>query len=140
MKKRQSDELETIFTNYMKKAIQESSQGVFKTITSSQYFVMKFLKEQGSSNVSDLANELQFTLSAITSLSDKLIKLGYLKRERSKSDRRIVQLSLTEKGETVVDDMTSQRKQKILALHDNLSEQEVEEIIRLYKKMLDHIS
>jgi DNA-binding MarR family transcriptional regulator len=59
------------------------------------------LREIGLSNdriMTQVARGLKISVSALTIAMNKLEKKGYVERERSTEDRRIVKLHLTEKG------------------------------------------
>jgi DNA-binding MarR family transcriptional regulator len=59
------------------------------------------LREIGQSNdriMTQVAKALKISVSALTIAMNKLEKKGFVIRERSDEDRRIVKLSLTEKG------------------------------------------
>jgi DNA-binding MarR family transcriptional regulator len=62
----------------------------------------------------DLAKEQMITQAAVTGIVDHLVGLGFVKRTRSKLDRRVVVISITRKGRD-----------------------EVKEGIRLYKKFIE---
>ena len=50
-------------------------------------------------SMSELSYALNMEKSSVTSVADKLLGLGYISSERSKEDRRVYHLRLTEKGE-----------------------------------------
>ena len=66
-----------------------------------QIVVVDILRKNGELKMSDMAKTLGVTKSAVTGMTDRLIRDGFLKRERSQSDRRIVWLKLTEKGNSL---------------------------------------
>ena len=47
----------------------------------------------------DLAGSIKKDKSTVTVLVEKLVRLGYVKKERDAADNRITYLSLTQKGE-----------------------------------------
>lgn len=49
--------------------------------------------------MSEVANRLMITPSTLSTSVNRLIQKGFVKSERSKEDRRVVLLSLTEKGQ-----------------------------------------
>ncbi len=55
----------------------------------------------GSARMVDLADRLQVSKPAITKIVDSLERLGYLKRGRSQSDRRVIHAELTPEGSRV---------------------------------------
>ena len=67
-------------------------------ITYTQYLVLLVLWEQESTNVNKIAKTLQLDSPTVTPIIQKLEKMNLVKRERSKSDERIVIVSLTKNG------------------------------------------
>ena len=47
-----------------------------------------------------LSDHMNFPMSTATGIVDRLVKKGYIERGKSDSDRRIVVITLSEKGES----------------------------------------
>jgi len=68
-------------------------------ITQAQYNVLVVLKlEGGPLNQVDISRRLVVSRAGITSILDKLEKKGYIRREKVKSDRRVLEVSLTDES------------------------------------------
>ena len=52
----------------------------------------------GGGNMSSIAAKLKITVGSLTTSMNSLVKKGYVKRERSEKDRRVVFIQLTNKG------------------------------------------
>jgi DNA-binding MarR family transcriptional regulator len=63
------------------------------------------LNDNGAMKASALAEALSITGGGVTGIADRLIELGYIKRERSQEDRRAVLLTLSDKGKAGVGSM-----------------------------------
>lgn len=59
-------------------------------------------KPARASSVNEIAKCLHVKAPSITAGVDDLVEQGYVKRERSKTDRRVVELRLTTKGEIIM--------------------------------------
>lgn len=70
------------------------------SLTESQLNVLEFIMNHDQVKPSDLIEYVATTPAAITTLMDRMEKNGLIVRERDTSDRRIVWLRLTEKGES----------------------------------------
>lgn len=70
-------------------------------LTYTQYLVLLVLWETQSMNVKDLGDTLFLDSGTLTPVLKRLEKQGYIKRERSKEDERVLIASLTEEGETL---------------------------------------
>lgn len=52
--------------------------------------------------LTELAELCGVSAAAITGMSDRLEKVGYATREKSKSDRRVIKLLITPKGQAIL--------------------------------------
>jgi DNA-binding MarR family transcriptional regulator len=72
-------------------------------ITYEQFTVLGQVKSGASSpRIIDLARSLESYPNSISTLVDRLVKAGLVRRTRSKIDRREVRVSLTTKGENTI--------------------------------------
>jgi DNA-binding MarR family transcriptional regulator len=131
------NELTKSFEQFFKKALSDFSQlGKKHNISTSQTIILQILNKQGPQKISELAQKMDITSSAITSLSETLIKSGFVTRERCEDDRRIVRLILTSEGKEISNTLLEQRSEMIINLHKKLTPQEVHILNELYKKMM----
>ena len=72
-------------------------------LTTEQWGMLTAIKARGPSRPSDLATLLERTPNSISMLIDRMVKAGMVKRARVRKDRRVVTVSLTEKGKTAVE-------------------------------------
>jgi len=72
-------------------------------LTYTQYVVMMYFWEHGSSNVKQIGKALLLDPSTLTPLLKKLETKGYITRTRSEQDERNLIISLTESGEALKD-------------------------------------
>ncbi|MFJ7975802.1 MarR family winged helix-turn-helix transcriptional regulator [Peribacillus sp. JNUCC 23] len=63
------------------------------------------LKLFGFLKITDISDAFLLTPGAATNMCDKLEQLNYIERIRLKEDRRVVRVTLTEKGEERVDEI-----------------------------------
>lgn len=73
--------------------------------------------------------------STITALVNKLLKLGYVEKERSQEDRRVTYIILTEKGKDVEGKFNDISKKVYLTAYKNFSKEERDILLKLLKKM-----
>jgi DNA-binding MarR family transcriptional regulator len=67
-------------------------------LTSSQIGVMLMLASGRARTPLELSREMAYDSGSMTRMLDRLEKKGFVNRTRSEADRRIVKLSLTERG------------------------------------------
>jgi MarR family transcriptional regulator, organic hydroperoxide resistance regulator len=85
-------------------SVQQKSQAFVELITKrgalsqNQIMLMFQLQLTGSLNITDIAERLVITPGAASFMCDKLEDLQYIERIRTKEDRRVVNIVLTEQG------------------------------------------
>ncbi len=73
-------------------------RGEFSDLSISETHVIDNIGVNRERTMSDTAKDLRITSGTLTTAVDNLIKKGYVTRERSVEDRRVVKIKLTEKG------------------------------------------
>lgn len=73
-------------------------KGAFKDLSITEIHTIEAIGLYGSRTMSEIASKLEITMGTLTTAIDKLIKKGYVERSRSQIDRRIVNVSLTNRG------------------------------------------
>ncbi|WP_425447316.1 MarR family winged helix-turn-helix transcriptional regulator [Dethiothermospora halolimnae] len=73
--------------------------------------------------------------STITALVNKLSKLGYVKKEKGKEDKRVTYVKITEKGKDIEDKFNDISKEVYSRAYKNFSKEEKEVLLRLLKKL-----
>jgi DNA-binding MarR family transcriptional regulator len=68
------------------------------SVTPGGMFLMGSLKRNGVMSMSDIGKCLAMPKPHVTVIVDKLIEEGYVERQSDPNDRRIVNISITEKG------------------------------------------
>jgi DNA-binding MarR family transcriptional regulator len=105
-------------------------------ITATQWVVLMYLRDGLAINASDLCVQLRHDSGALTRVIDQLEARGLVQRERSREDRRAVQLRLTAAGiDTVAALLPSVVDQLNFALRE-FSAAEAAELNRLLGKLI----
>lgn len=73
-------------------------KGEFKDLSITEIHTIEVIGMYSSKTMSEIAAKLGITTGTLTTAVTKLIKKGYLQKQRGKSDKRIVYVSLTQKG------------------------------------------
>lgn len=72
--------------------------GEYKDLTVNDMHVIEAIDRGEAKNMSSVAKSLSVTTGTLTISVNGLVKKGYVSRTRSEEDRRVVLISLTEKG------------------------------------------
>lgn len=105
-------------------------------ITATQWIVLMHLRDGLAINASDLCSQLRHDSGALTRLIDQLEARGLLQRERSRADRREVQLRLTDAGTGMIASLVPKVVERFnFALRD-FSRAEATQLNRLLNKLI----
>ncbi len=69
----------------------------YEDLSNSEMHVLDAVGPEGG-NMSTIAAKLRITMGSLTTSMNRLVLKGYVERNRSETDRRVVNISLTEKG------------------------------------------
>jgi MarR family 2-MHQ and catechol resistance regulon transcriptional repressor len=103
-------------------------------LTQAQFAVLEVLYHKGPLPLCTIGEKLLVTSGNVTYIADQLQKAGYLKRQRSERDRRVVLARLTPKGQALLERHFPSHAQCIERSAAALSPREQEELARLLKK------
>ena len=81
--------------------------------------------------MADIARQISKDKSTVTSLVDKLIKLGYVTKERDTKDCTEVYVGLTTKGKDLEPIFQNISKHVVEVFYQNISERDKEELLRI---------
>jgi DNA-binding MarR family transcriptional regulator len=101
----------------------------FKDITNNDMHVIEAIGVNKPRNMSSVAKTLSVTVGTLTIAVNALVKKGYVKRVRSEEDRRVVLISLSEKGEKAYAHHKKFHEDMIRSLLDGLSEKETNTLV-----------
>ena len=79
-------------------------------ITYTQYLVMLALWENNHLTVKCVADRLDLDSASLTPILKRLEVAGFLLRQRNKADERVVEISLTDKGHALQDEVANIQK------------------------------
>lgn len=90
-----------LFKDILEIEEKELKQRGITDLSMSEIHTIEAIGYDGMRTMSETAEQLRVTLGTLTTAVNRLVKKGYVDRLRSDSDRRIVFVKLTEKGEEV---------------------------------------
>lgn len=128
-------QLEEVFGEFVKRMHAEFTQNLFG-VTPSQFVVLSKIQKRGRMTISEIADGMGVSLSAVTALSDRLYKAGMVERQRDDKDRRLVWLEITPQGRKSVDFIKDERNRIAAKYFGQLPDEDVERLIEIFKKLL----
>ncbi|MBQ3514528.1 MAG: MarR family transcriptional regulator [Lachnospiraceae bacterium] len=107
----------------------------FKDITINDMHILEAIGQKTPQNMSSVATKLKVTVGTLTIAINHLVKKGYVTRNRGEQDRRVVFLSLSEKGTLAFQKHMEFHKNMTLQITKDLSEKELELLMNALKKL-----
>lgn len=98
----------------------------FKEITSNDMHVLEAIGIKEPKNMSAIAKDLSITVGTLTIAVNNLVKKGYVNRKRSEFDRRVVLVSLSEKGKKAFFHHKKFHEEMIESALKNLDEEQIQ--------------
>ncbi|WP_271783027.1 MarR family winged helix-turn-helix transcriptional regulator [Aquimarina algiphila] len=108
-------------------------------ISIQQFNVLRILKGQKGkpANLSTIQERMVSKMSNTTRLVDKLIYKGYVKRDTCPSNRRKVEITITQEGKTFIDNISPIMTTFEDQLTSNLSKEDLTHLNELLNKLRD---
>lgn len=102
----------------------------YKDISNNDLHIIEAVGVEEPRNMSVIAGRLSVTVGTLTTNMNGLEKKGYIQRERSLEDKRVVYVTLTEKGRKAFYHHRDFHKKMIRAIVKDLKEDETEILYR----------
>ena len=102
----------------------------FQDITNNDMHVIEAIGIGTPKNMSAIAKQLHVTTGTLTISMNSLVKKGYVKRERSERDRRVVDIMLTAKGKLAYRHHAEFHRKMTEALVEGLDPEETKLLVR----------
>ena len=109
----------------------------FKDITNNDMHVIEAIGIGAPKNMSSIAKELSVTVGTLTIAMNSLVKKGYVVRRRGDADRRVVYISLSDRGRSAYEHHARFHREMIQSVMEELEPGELETLIRALTKLND---
>ena len=132
--------IEKIINNFQAIKRSIATEGHFmtkdNTVTMAQVTVLFFLQKNGGMNLTEIAGILGISKSAVTQLVEGLVKQKLVIREGDLSDRRILHVKPSVKGENYLESVRKKSFNKIFTIFEVLNNQELKELELVTSKLI----
>ncbi|TDM48698.1 MarR family transcriptional regulator [Macrococcoides goetzii] len=105
----------------------------------SQIILLEYIKRNGASQPSTIAKALGFTDGAITTMTNKLVKMEYINRVPQLIDRRVILLNITPSGISLLKEAEITGEKVRNAVYSVLTDEELTLMNEIQKKLLNHV-
>lgn len=110
----------------------------FKDITYNDFHIIEAIGKQEPKSMTTVAKLMKVTTGTLTKAMDGLTDKGYVIRERSTQDKRVVWVYLTEKGKEAFAHHEEFHRDMIANIKGQLTEQETPILIYALAKLVDY--
>lgn len=107
----------------------------FKDITNNDMHVIEAIGTGVPKNMSTIARELSVTVGTLTIAMNSLVKKGYVIRERGQEDRRVVYISLSDRGRKAYEHHAEFHREMIKGVAGDLSEEEMRVLVQALSRL-----
>lgn len=107
----------------------------FKDITNNDMHIIEAIGNDEPRSMSIIAKSLNITVGTLTTNMSSLEDKGYIVRERSKTDKRVVLVELTEKGKKAFFHHRDFHRRMIHSIVKDLEEDEMKVLIRCLQNL-----
>lgn len=109
-------------------------------VSKTELLAMLIVDRYGEVIMSQISDFINAPLSTTTGLVNRLVKNGYLQRERSDEDRRIVTIRLTDKGKSLMTEFKVTIESYLERINAVLSAEERQVLLKIVMKVFDALS
>ncbi len=102
-----------------------------------QYNLLSVLADEGVCTMTKVARSLYVTTSAVTAMTDGLVRKKMIRRRRSRQDRRIVEIAITDEGWKIVAKIRRQVENFYIPILKSLGKRNTRELISLQTEMCE---
>jgi len=107
----------------------------FPDITSNDLHVIEVIGVGEPKNMSTIARELSVTVGTLTISVNGLVKKGYVVRQRGLEDRRVVYISLSERGRSAYERHARFHREMIEGICSALTPEEMAALVKALEKL-----
>lgn len=127
--------LVSAFDNIMDLEEQVLISGEFKDISKNDMHIIDAIGSNETKNMSALAKKLRVTVGTLTIAINNLVKKGYVNRLRSKEDKRVVLISLSDKGKRAYAKHSKFHQDMVSVITSGLGERQTEDLIEMLSRI-----
>ena len=124
-----------IFREIRRKLVRTAMVNMNLDISPVHFGIMRQLREAGTLHVAEIGERLQIARPQMTHLIDKLTALGLVERHTDTTDRRMINIVLTNKGQTTIKEHDGSIRSAIRETLSCLTDEELEGLSASLRKL-----
>ena len=124
-----------IIRGIRRKLLKTAFANIDADISPLHFEIMKLLNEAGTLHIAEIGERLHIARPQMTHLIDKLVDLGITERQTDTTDRRMINIVLTHKGKTTIEEHDSSIRKAIRETLSSLRDEELEDLSASLRKL-----
>ena len=104
------------------------------------FHIMCIVGDDGPLHIAEIGERVQVPRPQMTHLIDRLVKMGMVSRETGSTDRRTINISLTQAGKEAIDDYKKAARSVVKMRLSGLDDEELQELSVSLIKLRDILS
>jgi DNA-binding MarR family transcriptional regulator len=101
-----------------------------------QLEALSYLQRRNSCTMRQLARTMGLRESTTTGHVDRMLAMGYIKRQRDAKDRRVVRVAMTTKGSAALKQLRRQQRRGFMSLFRNASASERSRVLEIIERLV----
>jgi len=106
-----------------------------REISGPQFFLLRRLRDGGPDTISGLADRMELNQTTISNVVLSLHESGYVAKEKDTRDRRVTRVAISDAGLRSLQDIETDRTERMRRLFSHLTEDDLEELLRILEKL-----
>ena len=102
--------------------------------------IMMILKDEGVLHPAEIGEKLQIAKAQMTYLLEKLVELDLVKRDMGSADRRTLNIALTDKGKTLLEEHQTSLVEAVSEIMSSLNDKELKTLSDSLRNLRDTLS
>jgi len=124
-----------IIRGIRRKLLKTALANINVDISPLHFEIMKLLDEAGTLHIAEIGERLHIARPQMTHLIDKLVDLDIVERQIETTDRRMINVTLTHKGKTTIEEHDSSIRNAIRETLSCLTDEELEDLSASLRKL-----
>lgn len=104
-------------------------------INATEFSVMEFLYSKGEKSIQEIRDRILLASGSATYVVDNLEKKGYITRNVSQKDKRVIYIRLTEEGMKLMDEIFPIHKKNTKRVFEKINDKELVILKEILKKI-----
>ena len=129
-----------IFREIRSKLIKTTLAYIDADITPHHFEIIRLLDKEGNLHVAEIGDRLRIAKAQMTRLTDKLVDLKLVERQTDAADRRTCIISLSPRGQAVLEEHRASVMNAIRETMGQLSDEDLRDLSDTLRKLQDILS